>query len=217
MWKTEDPVHMYPCTKARDVTTNFFRRRKWNHPSRVMLLSLLSLYASTYWWKIQISQLHYHDGTNFKAEYWLQKSHFETGFKMPVSNWKIHVTKKHLTSPRYIQKKSHCSGKRIKEHTNLFNWADIILTWMPIWVNQIQEFQIVISLVQFSIDLENFNNHLSFGHMNYWKGHQAASPNECRPFKKNFSCFSANFTSSIQFGSYTLSSRLKLNWLKSSR
>ena len=166
MWRTEDPVHMYPCTKARDVTTNFFRRRKWNHPSRVMLLSLLSLYASTYWWKIQISQLHYHDGTNFKAEYWLQKSHFETGFKMPVSNWKIHVTKKHLTSPRYIQKKSHCSGKRIKEHTNLFNWADIILTWMPIWVNQIQEFQIVISLVQFSIDLKRIST-ITF-HLAIW-------------------------------------------------
>lgn len=155
-------------TKAGDVTTNFFRRRKWNHPSRVMLLSLLSLYASTYWWKIQISQLYYHDGTDFKAEYWLQKSHFETEFKMPVSNWKIHVSKKHLTLPRCILK-SYCSGKRIKEHTNLFNWADIILTWMPIWVNQIQEFQTVISLVQFSIDLKRISTitfHLAC-HMNY--------------------------------------------------
>ena len=153
MWRTEDPVHMYPCTKARDVTTNFFRRRKWNHPSRVMLLSLLSLYASTYWWKIQISQLYCHDGTNFKAEYWswLQKSHFETEFKMPVSNWKFHVTRADLILPRW--KKSHFSGKRIEVHTTLFNWANIILTWKPIWVNQIQEIQTVISSVQFSIDL----------------------------------------------------------------
>ena len=70
---------------------------------------------------------------------------------------------------KMYSKKSHCSGKRIKEHTNLFNWADIILTWMPIWVNQIQEFQTVISLVQFSFDLKRISTitfHLAC-HMNY--------------------------------------------------